>query len=188
LRVAKHYQRDLSGGKILLIPEVLVGAQKHFVRGVLGLSDQFAVFQLMPANLPRVRDFVSGESTGNRLRCPLSNRTFIGERGSFRKAFYGEMQDGFYFFRSHVENFRDLTERHAGFEIFEDDGYRHPRTLQHPRSAHLAGNAFHSGTLRPVESCHIRTYFHRSPFSATASVVVSLTESPLRSITFAARH
>jgi len=43
-----------------------VGAKKHFVPGLLGLLNQFPVFQLMPANPTRICDFVAGETTSNR--------------------------------------------------------------------------------------------------------------------------
>ena len=49
LRVAKNDQCNFPPGEILLISDVLVGAEKHFVPGFLSLLNQFPVFELMRA-------------------------------------------------------------------------------------------------------------------------------------------
>jgi hypothetical protein len=67
------------------------------------------------------------------------------------KALRCEVQHGFDFFFRYIEHFRDFVNGHTGFEIFEDSGDRHSRTLQNPRPADLARDAFHSGTLRPIK-------------------------------------
>jgi hypothetical protein len=42
----------------------------------------------------------------------------------------------------------------VGFQIFEDDGNRHKRALEHPRAAYLSRNAFHRWALRSIERRH----------------------------------
>src|SRR6266403_5049073 len=41
-----------------------------------------------------------------------------------------------------VEPFHDVVYIGPSFQIFEDGGYWHPRTLQNPCAAHLAGDTF----------------------------------------------
>src|ERR1035437_1615632 len=80
LRVAENDQCNFPVRKVLRVSDILVGAKKHFVPGILGLLNQFPVFQLMPANPTRICDFVAGETTSNRSWVPLSNRIFISRR------------------------------------------------------------------------------------------------------------
>jgi len=40
----------------------------------------------------------------------------------------------------------------AGFDVLEDGSHVHARSPQHPRAAHVAGNALHGGALRPIET------------------------------------
>ena len=60
LLIAENNQRNFPARKILLVPDVLVGAEKHVVSSLLGLLNQFAVLHLVPANLSRICDFVAG--------------------------------------------------------------------------------------------------------------------------------
>ena len=59
-----------------------------------------------------------------------------------------------------VVPFQDVVDIRPSFQILEDGGDWHPRAFQNPRSAHLAGNAFHSRTLRPIETRHSRSGVH----------------------------
>lgn len=80
LRIAENHQRDFPAGEILLVPNILVGAEKHVVTGFLGPLDQFAVFQLMSADLPGTSDVVAGETASNRLRSAVIEQDFHRRR------------------------------------------------------------------------------------------------------------
>ena len=47
LGIAKDNDRDVSASEILLIPDVLVGAEKKIIAGLFGFEDQVAVRQFM---------------------------------------------------------------------------------------------------------------------------------------------
>ena len=68
LLVTENDERDFPACKVLLVLDIFVGAQKHFVPRFFGLLYQFAVFQFVPADPPRIGDLVAGETTRNRLR------------------------------------------------------------------------------------------------------------------------
>jgi hypothetical protein len=68
LLVGKNNQCNFPARKVLLVSDVFVGAQKHFVPGLLGLLNQLAVFQLVPTDPPRKGDFVVRKTTRSRLR------------------------------------------------------------------------------------------------------------------------
>src|SRR5471032_501065 len=68
LLITKYDQCNFPSRKVLLVSDIFVGAEKHFVPVFFGLLNQLPVFQLMPANLPRICDFVASETTSYRLR------------------------------------------------------------------------------------------------------------------------
>jgi hypothetical protein len=68
LLIAEDDNRNFSVRKVLLILDILVGAEKDFIPRCFSLFDQRAVSQLVPANLPRECDFVARKTTRNRLR------------------------------------------------------------------------------------------------------------------------
>src|SRR5207248_4299660 len=73
----------------------------------------------------------------------------------FVEAAGGELDNGFYLFTIQaVIPFHDVVDVRSGFQILKDGGHRHACALQDPRTAHLAGNALHRRTLRPIETCH----------------------------------
>jgi len=50
LLVAEDNERKLPARKVLLVSDVLVGAEQHFVPGFLCLLKEFSVLKFMPAN------------------------------------------------------------------------------------------------------------------------------------------
>ena len=71
LLIAEDDDGDFSTRKVLLIPDVFVGAQKHIVPGFFRLLNQFAVLQLVPANPASKGNFVARKTTRNRLRSAI---------------------------------------------------------------------------------------------------------------------
>ncbi len=58
--VTEDDERNFPLCKVLLISDILVGAEKHVVSGFLGLLNEVAVFQFVPADPPRKGDFMAG--------------------------------------------------------------------------------------------------------------------------------
>jgi hypothetical protein len=58
-----------------------------------------------------------------------------------------------------VKPFHDVVDIRPSFQILEDGRYRHPRALQNPSAAHLAGDALHDWALRPIETRHCSISF-----------------------------
>jgi hypothetical protein len=71
LRIAEDYQPNPSANEILLVTDVFVGAQQNVVAAIFGPLDEFAVFQLVPANLPGEGNFVANQAARNRLRSAI---------------------------------------------------------------------------------------------------------------------
>jgi len=87
----------------------------------------------------------------------MSNRIFTSrdfhqpKLGGFARLWLAKCSTAFYFLRRHVENFRDLIDRHSGLKIFEYRLNRHPRSPENPRAANLAqGMLSTAGALRPI--------------------------------------
>lgn len=60
-----------------------------------------------------------------------------------------ELNDGFHLLAVEpVESFHDVVDIRASFRIFENRRHRYAGSVQHPRSAYFARNAFNGGTLR----------------------------------------
>ena len=82
------------------------------------------------------------------------------------KALAGEVQNGFYFLRRHVENFRDLFDRHTSLKILEHRLNRHPRSPENPRAANLTGNAPRLGIVTNRDSPFRSPCFQGTPKDA----------------------
>src|SRR5712691_12923438 len=79
----------------------------------------------------------------------------IGEDGSGRvKASRGEFKNRVNLLARNIELFDDFLNARAGFEVFEDGGYRHPCITKYPRSVQSARHAFYDWTFRPIDVCH----------------------------------
>src|ERR1039457_1202690 len=72
-------------------------------------------------------------------------------------------------FPRHVEPLHDFLYGCTGFEVLEHSRNRHTGVLKHPCTAALAGDALHSGTLRPIETRHIRIPPSLSEYGKTRS-------------------
>src|SRR6185295_10001511 len=80
------------------------------------------------------------------------------------------------------EFFHDFFHCQARLQILEDRSHGHPRIFKHPGATNFAGDALHSWTLGPIESCcHVRypslklAFYHVSTPASRASV-------PMRSL------
>src|SRR6202163_2572474 len=75
--------------------------------------------------------------------------------GRFIKAAGCKLDNGLDLFAVEtVKPLHNVVDVGPGFQILEDGGYRHARALKNPRAAYFAGDAFHRGTLRPIEVRH----------------------------------
>lgn len=83
LLIAKNDDGNPAGGKILLVANVLVGRQQQFIARFLSLTQQLAVLEFVPADLPGKRYFVSGKTPNDGLGVPLSKRILIRTPGPF---------------------------------------------------------------------------------------------------------
>ena len=67
----------------------------------------------------------------------------IGEDGSGRiKASRGEFKNRVNLLARNIELFDDFLNARAGFEVFEDGGYRHPGITKYPRSRSICPARF----------------------------------------------
>jgi hypothetical protein len=68
-----------------------------------------------------------------------------------------EFDHGYNLFARQMEPLHNLVNGRANFQIVKDNRNRRPRVAEDPRSTALAGNTFHGGAMRPIESWHILT-------------------------------
>ena len=66
--------------EVLLIADVLVGAQKEIITGFFSTLDECPVSQLMPAHLRGARDLMPDKAPGNRSRDAVIKQNFHGTR------------------------------------------------------------------------------------------------------------
>jgi hypothetical protein len=68
------------------------------------------------------------------------------------QAFFGVFQHGLDLFAGYAgEPFEKIVHRRAVFEILKQRRHRHARVFEQPRAADLSGDAFHGGTLAPIQ-------------------------------------
>jgi hypothetical protein len=67
------------------------------------------------------------------------------------------MQHGIDLFTRHGKFLHHFFYGQASLQILEYRCDWHPGIPEHPGAANFAGDAFHGGTLRPIESCHVLT-------------------------------
>src|SRR5882672_8169432 len=90
-------------------------------------------------------------------RCRGGSASAAGYRGVETAS--GELEDGLDLFPGHGELLNHLIDRHAVFEVLENDRDRRACSLEHPGTADLAGDALHGRTLGPIERRHGSTSF-----------------------------
>ena len=71
LLVAENDQRDSPAAEVLLVSDVLVGTEKHFVTRIFGPLNQLAIPKPMPADPPSIGNFMTDQTSRNRLRGPV---------------------------------------------------------------------------------------------------------------------
>jgi hypothetical protein len=59
----------------------------------------------------------------------------------------------------HWKLFDYLLNSHTSLKVLKQTLHWRPGSTQHPRATYLTRNAFHGGTLRPIESCHVLNLF-----------------------------
>src|SRR5262249_45496482 len=64
-----------------------------------------------------------------------------------------ELEDSSYLFARHIELLDDLVDAQI-LEVLDNRGYGQTSTLEHPRAAHLAWDAFDGRALGPVKGRH----------------------------------
>jgi hypothetical protein len=74
--------------------------------------------EFVPTDLPRVRYLVSrSENEQWASECRYRTELSSAERGRFRQALAGKVQNGLYFLWRYVENLSDLIDGHADLQI-----------------------------------------------------------------------
>jgi hypothetical protein len=68
LLIDRHDNGNSAARKILLVPNVLVGRQQQFVAGFLGLAQQIAVLECVPADLASERNLMPDKTAGDRIQ------------------------------------------------------------------------------------------------------------------------
>src|SRR5580698_4812743 len=77
------------------------------------------------------------------------------EAGGYVETLGGEVEYSFYLFARNRVLLDDLINGHAVLKVLENKFNRRPRISEGPSAAYLAGDAFHGGTLGPVDTCHV---------------------------------
>ena len=134
--------------KVLLIPDILVGRKQHLKARCFSRTQQFP---LPIVSQPYASTTLTVWPESNRAipRGQLLSKEKVskGEHGVLVEAAGGEFQHSLDLLAGDGKLFHHFIDRHAVFEIFENNGNRHASTPENPRPAHLAGYAFHGGTL-----------------------------------------
>ncbi|HEY3837113.1 MAG TPA: hypothetical protein VGL72_11100 [Bryobacteraceae bacterium] len=63
-KLREHHERDFPTSEILLIPNVLVGRDKHVKSGFFRIIEKFAVSDRGPSSLPSLGDAVASSTRG----------------------------------------------------------------------------------------------------------------------------
>ena len=85
LLIAENYDSNPAPGKILLIADILVRSKQQLITSFLGLTEQVAVLELVPAELPGIRHFVSGKAVGNGIWRAVIEENSHPYAGAFSK-------------------------------------------------------------------------------------------------------
>lgn len=111
LLVTQDDEGNLAAIKVLLIPDVAVGAEQNLVPCIFGLLNQFTVGEFVPTDLPSERDMVTGQTASDGFRRTVVEQdAHLSESRRSGEALGCEMENGLDFLGGHVEDFRDLTE------------------------------------------------------------------------------
>jgi hypothetical protein len=73
----------------------------------------------------------------------------------------GESENSVNLFAGDAKFLYEFVNAHV-LDVLKDGGNRCPGAFEYPCAAALAGNAFHSWALRPVERCHVSclSFYH----------------------------
>ena len=129
---------------------ILVCGQRDIESALFRRRQQIAITQRIPSLLRSSADNMLIEISADRQgRCLIEKNPHLG--GIFWQSIEtanGKFDNGLDLFSvKRGIPLHDVVDVGASFKILKDGRYRHPRALQDPGAAHLAGNAFHDGTL-----------------------------------------
>ena len=85
LLVPQNNDGNFAAGEILLIANVFVGRQQQFKTGFLCLTEQLAVLEFVPADLPGERNLVPNKAAGNWIGRPVIRENSHPYAGAFSK-------------------------------------------------------------------------------------------------------
>src|SRR5579859_7676787 len=80
-----------------------------------------------------------------------------------------------------VIEFNDLVDGEPIFKVFENGGNRHPRSTEHPRSAHFSRHTLHRRTTCPIQFHSCVPHFYSNPNSVRRMTILPSPPSPTRS-------
>jgi hypothetical protein len=132
----------LRSFEILLVTKVLVGGEKDFVAFLLGDAEQIAVSQAVPSEVDGHADLMGSQIAldGKRRSPNRREPAFLKSvAGRLVEAANGELDHGFNLAPVKTrEPLHDVVNVRSGFQVLENGGNRHARSLKNPRSAQLS--------------------------------------------------
>ena len=145
---------DVALFEILLVTKVPVGGEKDFVAFLLGDAEQIAASQAVPSEVGGHANLMRSQVAldGKRRSLIEENPHFLKSvAGGLVEAANGEFDHGFNLAPVKTsEPLHDVVNVRSGFQVLENSGNRHARSLKNPRAAHFSRDALHDRALRPV--------------------------------------
>jgi hypothetical protein len=148
-RRANDDDRDPACGEILLVPQVLVGGDKHLESGDLGLLKEFAVRQRAPAKFQGSADIMIRKVSAQRRGCALIEQD-AHSHGLQRVRGVLENKPGL-FARDTGKPREEIRELCPVLQILEQRGDGNARAAEYPRAAYTFGIPFDSKARRPID-------------------------------------
>jgi hypothetical protein len=141
-----------------LISHIAVCGNQQFKTCDYGDGQKLAVIKFFPSARTGLSngvliDQIAGKSAGRPgveqnedLRTPRGRTDFHAVRS--------ELENGVNLLARQSEFLHEFIDAHV-LNVLEDGGNRCSRAFEYPCAAALAGNAFHSGALRPIDCRHL---------------------------------
>ncbi len=160
LLIADHHKRDLSVFQVLLVSHVLVSRQQNLKACCLSNRYQLSINKPVPSAFIASTTIWPFRTYRSGAGVPLSKSMSIDHLRCRRDRNYVQASRREFDHRDHLfmrqmKPVHNLADRGTHFQIVENDRDGRPGVPKHPCTAALSGHAFHGGTLRPIENCHI---------------------------------
>lgn len=145
----ENNNRNSSSRKILLVPKIGVGGNKHLESLLLSRTQQLTILQSGPPKLISRGDTVTCESLPQRNRCSLVKQDahLCGQQCRLGRVFQDvtSLRQG-----NAGEPLNELMDRRVFFEVLEERGNRNPRSSENPSTTNAIRVALDIGASRPI--------------------------------------